>query len=581
MGQQHSDGQIYPVSYWSRKMTPAERNYHIYDKELLALYSFIEHDAHLLRGIEFTANTDHRALEHLMTQEVLRGRQIRWMMVLQEYRLKIAYHPGALNTVSDWLTRNPMMETTCTRCKKAMQLGTTNSTTGVETNFLTQVQAGYRTDRLLLSIQQTLANQQAASATQRTLASKFVLRQGFWYYYDDRRMRLYIPDLPSLRSSILQRYHDAPASGHQAIFKTLRKIERLYYWPGLRLDVKAFIQTCETCQRQAEPNHSKYGLLHPLPIPEDRGQAISMDWIFLGTSKSGKDSILIIIDRLTKLVVLLPCQKTDTAEDTAKQFVQGWYTRGLGLPMSITSDRDARFTSALWQEIVKLTGLKHSMTTARHQQANGQVEIQGRIAKRILRKYANYHQDNWEDMLPLVEFSMNNSVHSTTGYSPFYLFNGFEPRCFPMEANIPFGTSPGRKLLRLLGRELENAKVAIQEAQEHMCEEYNKHRLPAPEIAPGDSVWLEASGISWPVDMKRPKALLDTWLGPFLVKRGLDDRDNVLVDLTPALSHVHPEFHVSKLRKKPLDDSTRFPARPEQQYPAPIVRSDGQCDKDG
>ena len=76
--------------------------------------------------------------------------------------------------------------------------------------------------------------------------------------------------------------------------------------------------------------------------------------------------------------------------------------------------------------------------------------------------------------------------------------------------------------------------------------------------------------------MKRPKALLDTWLGPFLVKRGLDDRDNVLVDLTPALSHVHPEFHVSKLRKKPIDDTTRFPDRPEQQYPAPLVRSDGQ-----
>jgi hypothetical protein len=97
-------------------MTSAERHYHIYDKELLALYSFIEHEAHLLRGIKFTANTDQPSTRAPMSQETLRGRQIRWMMALQEYQLEIAYHPGALNTVADWLTRNPEMETTCSKC---------------------------------------------------------------------------------------------------------------------------------------------------------------------------------------------------------------------------------------------------------------------------------------------------------------------------------------------------------------------------------------------------------------------------------------------------------------------------------
>jgi hypothetical protein len=256
-------------------MTPAERNYHIYDKKLLALYAFIEHDAHLLRGIEFTANTDHRALEHLMSQEVLRGRQIRWMMVLQEYHFKIAYHPGSLNTVADWLTRNPSMETTCTRCKQGIQLGEVFSTS-IDSGFLNQIQSCYASDRLLSSIMQTNTNPTAASTSQRTLASKMVLRQGFWYYFDGRRMRLYIPEKPNLRSSILQRYHDAPVSGHQALRKILCKIERLYFWPGLRQDVKAFITTCETCQRQAEPSQARYGLLHPLPIPEDRAKDISL-----------------------------------------------------------------------------------------------------------------------------------------------------------------------------------------------------------------------------------------------------------------------------------------------------------------
>jgi hypothetical protein len=359
--------------------------------------------------------------------------------------------------------------------------------------------------------------------------------------------------------------------------RTVKKIERLYYWPGLRHDVKLFVQTCETCQRQSEPNHSKYGLLHPLPIPEDRAQDISIDWIFLGKSTDGYDSIMIIIDRLTKLVALIPCHKTDTVADSARHFVNGWYTKGFGLPSSITSDRDSKFTSDLWQEIIKIVGIKHQTTTARHQQANGQVEIQGRIAKRILRKYANYHQDNWTETLPLVEFSMNNSEHSSTGYSPFYLFNGFEPRCFPLEVATLQGKSVGQKLLKLIGRELENAKLAIQEAQEKMCLDYNKRRTPAFSVVEGDSVWLEAEGISWPVDTKRPKALLDTWLGPFRVERGLDSRDNVLLDLTPALSHVHPEFHISKLRLKPVDQPEEFPNRPDQEYPAPIVQENGQA----
>jgi len=571
---QEINGKIHPISFWSRKMTSAERNYHIYDKELLALYSFIEHEAHLLRGIEFTANTDHRALEHLMSQETLRGRQIRWMMALQEYQLKIAYHPGAMNTVADWLTRNPDMETTCSKCHSHIQLKTVQTSTA-ESPFLAQVKNHYTADKFLQALVKSSTDPASLSTNQKILASKFVTRQGLWYYYDGTRMRLYIPDHPTLRSSILQRYHDAPIAGHHALVKTLRKIERMYYWPGLRLDVKAFIQTCETCQRQAEPSQAKYGLLHPLPIPEDRGDDVSIDFIFLGKSKEGKDSIMIIIDRLTKLVVLLPCHKTDSTEDSAKLFVKGWYTRGFGLPKTITSDRDPKFTSDLWQEIIKIVGIKQELTTARHQQANGQVEIQGRIAKRILRKYANYHQDNWEDMLPLVEFSMNNSDHSSTGYSPFYLFNGFEPRCFPSEIASHRGSSIGRKLLRLIGRELENAKLAIADAQVKMCDEYNKRHRPGEEIKAGDSVWLAAEGISWPVDTKRPKALLDTHLGPFYVKRGLDARNNVLLDLTPALAHVHPEFHISKLKLKPIEEPGRFPARPNQEYPEPIVQDDG------
>ena len=99
VGQKHHDG-IHPVAFWSRKLTPSERKYHVYEKELLALIAIIEKQSHLLRGVRFTCNTDHKSLESLQSQPKLSGRQARWILQLQEYDCVIQYHPGKKNTVA-------------------------------------------------------------------------------------------------------------------------------------------------------------------------------------------------------------------------------------------------------------------------------------------------------------------------------------------------------------------------------------------------------------------------------------------------------------------------------------------------
>ena len=99
---------------------------------------------------------------------------------------------------------------------------------------------------------------------------------------------------------------------------------------------------------------------------------------------------MIIIDRLTKLLCLIPCNKTDTAQQSAHQFIKHWYFSGKGLPSVINSDRDSKFTSVFWTEI----GIQQELATSRHQSANGQAEIQVRIVKKVIRKFANYSQDN-------------------------------------------------------------------------------------------------------------------------------------------------------------------------------------------
>jgi hypothetical protein len=274
----------------------------------------------------------------------------------------------------------------------------------------------------------------------------------------------------------------------------------------------------------------------------------------------------------------VPCKKTDSAEDSAKQFLKSWYSTGKGLPRTISSDRDSKFTSLFWAEVGRALGIEQRLATARHQSANGQAEVQVRIVKKVLRKFANYSQDNWADVLPLVEFSLNNSVSNSTGYSPFYLFNGFEPRVFPDELLVKdSGTGSSKSahfLLKNIGIALEKAREAISAAQADMLLSYNRRHTRPPPIAVGSSVWVNGEGISWPANEKRPNALQAPWLGPFAVSSGLDDQDNVVLELPPSLARVDPKFHVSKLEPFVPNDPVEFPGR-SQEPGEVIVNAEG------
>ena len=143
---------------------------------------------------------------------------------------------------------------------------------------------------------------------------------------------------------------------------------------------------------------------------------------------------MVIVCRLAKLVKLIPCKNTDTVEKTARRFISNWYAAGFGLPKSITSDRDSKFTSSLWTEISKALNFELQLSTARHQQTNGQAEIAIRTYKRTARKFPGLlDKDEWDSNLSILEFALNNSISAATGFSPFQLAFGFSPRCFPEE----------------------------------------------------------------------------------------------------------------------------------------------------
>ena len=159
-------------------------------------------------------------------------------------------------------------------------------------------------------------------------------RRGQYLYY---RNRLYIPDNDSLRAKLLQYTHDKPTAGHPGRSKTYEILAREYYWPGMYKYVEQWIANCHVCRRITPSHEARQGALRPLPVPERAWQDISMDFITHLPKSMGFDSILVIVDRLTKMRHLIPCQETYNAEKVAYLYLE-YVWKLHGLPRTIVSD---------------------------------------------------------------------------------------------------------------------------------------------------------------------------------------------------------------------------------------------------
>jgi hypothetical protein len=557
IAQEYKNG-WHPVVYVSRKLRNAELNYTTAERELLALLYVLEKQGHYLRGgIPFEVNLDSKILENLQSMDFTNRRLARWILMMQDYNMTVKHIPGKTNTVADYLTRNVEVAPTCHKCKTKIKIFST--VVGAASQFLEGYTEAATADPFLQKVQ---AWWDSPENTDRD-GNKFVqfkkIREK-WFI----GKRVYIPDSETLKLEILNKYHDAISAGHQGILRTRGRITRLYYWPGMEQDIRKYIRSCTLCQRHSERNSLLAGKLHPLPIPQDRFRDISIDFATISPSKEGFDALMVIVCRLTKLCRLIPCYKTCSAEDVAKLFIDNWYSHGFGLPESITSDRDTKFTSQLWKNLAEQLGIKLELTTSRHQNADGQAEIAIRTYKRTAKKFASISNLDWVEKLHLLEFALNNSVSSSTGHTPFFMAFGFNPRVIVEEYGVMDDTSSGiiegDDLLGVINRNLIQVKDAIGLAQDLQADQYNKKRVKSPNYHAGDLVYLSAEGINWPSYASSPKESIPNYFGPFTITTVDQSRDNVTVELPKtAPKSLFPTFHVSKV-KPAISREKAFPA---------------------
>ena len=230
---------------------------------------------------------------------------------------------------------------------------------------------------------------------------------------------IYVPQDDAIRLELLQQHHDSPLAGHFGIAKTHELLSRNYYFPGMLSFVKSYVSTCDLCSRGKAPRHAKHGELSPLPVPSGPWKSVSCDFITDLPPSNGFDSILVFVDRFTKMSHFTPCLKSTDAPEFASMFLKH-VLRLHGIPDSVVSDRGSIFTSHFWKSLSSMLDMKQKLSTAFHPQTDGQTEKMNQTLEQYLRIYCNYEQDNWANLLSLAEFSYNNSYQPSIDCSPFY-----------------------------------------------------------------------------------------------------------------------------------------------------------------
>jgi transposase InsO family protein len=176
--------------------------------------------------------------------------------------------------------------------------------------------------------------------------------------------------------------------------------------------------------------------LLPLPIPDGKWEVVTVDFVVsLPRTASGFDAVCVFVDKLTKMCHLCPTTSEATAEDTAKLFVD-YVWRYHGLPRKLVSDRGTQFVSSVFRGICSLLHINQGLSSAFHPESDGQTERLNMVMEETLRHYVNPTQDDWDRWLAVVEFALNNSVHSSTQATPFFLNYGRHPNT-PLSLQTP------------------------------------------------------------------------------------------------------------------------------------------------
>ena len=424
---------LHPIAYYSATFTQTERNYDIYERELLAVMKALAHWRQYLGWTKepFVIMTDHANLQYWKSPKNLNRRTARWQADLQEYDYEIRHIPGKDNIPPDALSRPP----------------------GVDQG---------KNDN----------QQQVVIPPEKYKAAMTTLEQ---------------PMTTEMKRAIMLLVHDHPAAGHPGRDETIRKARMMTKWDGMNDWIAEYIQGCAICQQNKIQTHKAKTPPFRIDTTNDAlpFQRVAMDLITGLPMHKGKDAILTIVDQgCSRAAVFLPCTTNITGEGIAQLYmdhVYKWY----GLPTKIISDRDPRFTSHFGKSLARRLGIKQNLSTAFHPQTDGLSERKNQWVEQYLRLVTSTSPEAWTDWISIATAIHNNRRNATTKLSPNQILLGYETKLIPTGTGESTNEATERRLETMMEKRLAAIDAINQMA---------KIRAPIPsQYKIGNQVWLEAT----------------------------------------------------------------------------------------
>ncbi|KAL0148188.1 hypothetical protein M9458_056509 [Cirrhinus mrigala] len=520
---------LHPCAYFSRKLSPAERNYDIGNRELLAIKLALEEWRHWLEGanFQFQVITDHKNLQYLRNAKRLCPHQARWSLFFSRFQFSITYRPGPKNIRADALSR----------------MHDHPETSETPVNIIPE--------HIIINPIEWSAPPVVATPEPRPPPGCPPDRQ-------------FVPR--TQRIALIHSTHTSLGTGHPGANNTLTLQSERFWWPAMARDVRQYVQGCKECAMSKSPRHLPAGKLHPLPVPNHPWSHLGVDFITDLPSSDGNTCILVIIDRFSKFCRLIPLKGLPTALETAEILFNHVF-RYYGIPEDIVSDRGPQFISRVWRSFFRLLGVTISLSSGYHPQTNGQTERKIQEVGRFLRTFCHGHQDSWNQFLGWAEYAQNSLRQPTTGLTPFQCVLGFQPPLFPWN-----GEPSEVPAVDYWFRESERVWDAahLQRAVRRSKSIADQRRIQGPAYAPGQKVWLSTRDIRLRLPSRK---LSPRFVGPFTI---LEQVNPVTFKLQlPPQYRIHPTFHVSLLKPfhPPLIPSTE-PGH-EEEPPPPLLLEDG------
>ncbi|GJW15239.1 putative reverse transcriptase domain-containing protein [Tanacetum coccineum] len=369
--------------------------------------------------------------------------------------------------------------------------------------------------------------------------------------------RSWIPCFGDLRALIMHESHKSKYSIYPRLDKMYQDLKKLYWWPNMKAKIATYVSKCMTCAKVKAEYQKPSGLLVQPTIPEWKWENITMDFVTkLPKASSGQDMIWVIVDRLTKSAHFLPAKENNSMEKLTRQYLKEVVSR-YGVPILIISDRDGMFVSQLWKSLQEAFGTQLDMSMVYHPETDGQSERTIQTLEDMLRASVIDFGKGWNRHLPLIEFSYNNSYHTSIKAASFEALYGRKCRSPICWAKVGDAQLTGLEIVHETTEKIIQIKHRLQASRDRQKSYTDKRRKPL-EFQVRDLVMLKVSPWKGVICFGKRGKLNPRYIGPFkiLAKVGTV---SYRLELPEQLSCVHSTFHISNLKKCLSDEPLAIP----------------------